>query len=81
MDKMGEFSWTLLVNSRGQKSIKCAIKIILMGKLINLGQGGHCCQSRFKLVTEQQFRLEQKLLQWGLLVSDKIGGVVQTEND
>ena len=48
-----------------------------MGKQINLGQGGHCCQSRFKLVTEQQFRLEQKLLQWGLLVSGKIGGGVQ----
>ena len=36
----------------------------------------------FKLGTEQKFRLEQKLLQWGLLVSDIIGGgVVQTEND
>ena len=56
--------------------------LILMGKQTNLGQGGHCCQSRFKLAIEQQFILEQKLLQWGLLVSDKIGGgVVQTEND
>ena len=52
-----------------------------MGKQINQGQGGRCCQSRFKLATEKQFRLEQKLLQWGLLVSAKIGGVVQTEND
>ena len=53
-----------------------------MGKQINIGQGGHCCQSGFKLVSEQQFRLEQKLLEWGPLVSDIIGGgVVQTEND
>jgi hypothetical protein len=53
-----------------------------MGKQMNLVQGGCLCQSRFKLATEQQFRLEQKFLQWGLLVSDKIGGgVVQTEND
>ena len=56
--------------------------LILMGKQTNLGQGGPCCQSRFKLAIEQQFILEQKLLQWGLLASDKIGGgVVQTEND
>jgi hypothetical protein len=56
--------------------------MILISKQTQLGQDGHCCQSRFKLATEQQFRLEQKFLLWGLLVSDKIGGgVVQTEND